>query len=115
MRLGTRSLPALAVLAATTIGAAPARADVLVSALPRHVACGKDIRFGVWYQRYSGGPRWAKLSVRAADGRVVFRKRVRATTRWRYYRFHPRCGRTYRARYVVPGGKATYRVSVGRP
>ncbi|HEX8121263.1 MAG TPA: hypothetical protein VF549_08360 [Solirubrobacteraceae bacterium] len=91
---------------------APARADVLVHYPDRSVACGEDIQLGVWYQEYSGGPRWARMSIRSARGYVLWRKSVRATTRWRYWHYTPRCGRTYTVRYVVAGGTLTAKVRV---
>lgn len=100
--------------AAIALGAsaAPASADVLVEALPSSIPCGKSIGMAVWYQSYSGGSHRAVLEVRSANGKRLWRKRVRATTTWRTYRYHPRCRRTYRARYEVPGGVSSYRVRV---
>lgn len=106
-----RLAPAVATVLALA-AAAPAAADVLVAAPPPRLPCGKPILLGVWYQAFSGGPRWARLSVRTASGRVLARRSVRATTRWRYWRFPVRCGRTYVARYEAASGTQTFRVRV---
>jgi hypothetical protein len=95
------------------LGAAPAaQADVLVSAVPDHLACGKEIKVGVWYQSYSGGPRKARITIRSRGHRVVH-KRVRATTTWKYWRYDANCGQRYTVVYRVPGGTVRFPVAVG--
>src|SRR4051794_1634178 len=101
---------ALAILAFPSV----AEGDVLIEALPSHMACGDQIRMGVWYQSFSGGPRWAKLTVKSINGKTLARRAVHATTEWRYYTYTPRCGHTYWVRYDTPGGPSSYRVRVGR-
>jgi len=96
------------------VAAAPANADVLVSHGPETISCGEQIEVGVWYQSYSGGPRWATIEIRTASKRTVLaRKNVTATTRWRNWYFDPpTCGARYRVRYIVPGGQVNYTVWV---
>ena len=79
--------------------AAPASADVLVNSPDPHIGCGESIKTGVWYQSFSGGPRGATIQILSARKFVLWSKRVRATTTWRYWYYHPRCGRTYYVRY----------------
>jgi hypothetical protein len=108
-----KTIPLLATTAALLAAAAPAHADVLVSAPPRAIDCGRSIEVGVWYQSHSGGPRRARIAIRTRAGRLLWRKRVRATTRWRYWRYEPpRCGRRYRVVYRVPGGTSRHMVRV---
>lgn len=103
----------LAAVVLALTAAASASADVLVRALPASIPCGADIEMGVWYQAYSGGPRWAKLSVKTLSGKTLLRRKVKATTRWKTYRYAPRCARTYVVTYQLPGGFANrYRVRV---
>jgi hypothetical protein len=83
--------------------AALAGADVLVSTPDPHIGCGQRIQTGVWYQSFSGGPRNATIHILSAK-RVLWSRHVRATTTWRYWRYHPRCGRTYYVRYSGPWG-----------
>ena len=90
---------------------AAASADVLVSQGPKSIACGEDIKMGVWYQSFSG-PRWAELSVKSLNGATLGHRRVRPTTTWRYWYYTPRCGRRYRVTYTVPGGRLSYTVRV---
>jgi hypothetical protein len=103
------------VMAALVAGLAicgPARADVLVNAPAASVGCRTGIRVGVWYQSYSGGPRWARITIRSASGKTVWHRRVTATTRWRYWRFHGTCGRRYSVVYETPGGRSRFTVRI---
>jgi len=109
LRLMTALIAATAALA---LLAAPAGAQVLVNALPSSVACGKPIRVGVWYQSFSGGPRWAKISIRSLSGTLLKHRTVTATTTWRYWNYTMPCGRTYRVRYVTASGTVNYTVKV---
>ena len=104
---------ALGLITLAVAAVAPsASADVLVHAPKPSIRCGADIKLGVWYQAYSGGPRWAVLRVRSAGGRTLARRRVTATTRWRYWTYSPACGRSYRVRYDTPGGHVGFTVRV---
>src|SRR4051812_40288262 len=103
---------AIAAIAMATAPLSAARADVLVSYPDSRIACGDDITTGVWYQAFSGGPRWAHIYIESAHKYVLAHKKVRATTRWRYWDYTPRCGRTYWVRYVVPSGAITAKVRV---
>lgn len=89
-----------------------ASAAVLVDQGSSSIACGADIEMAVWYQEYSGGPRWAKLTIKSINGSTLMSKRVTATTMWRSYSYTPRCGRRYRVIYTVPGGRSSYTVRV---
>lgn len=104
----------LLLLAPVAVAAAPslAQADVLISALPKTVACGRPIKVGVWYQAASGGPRWARISIRE-DGHVVAAKTVEATTSWRYWTYRGDCGSRLVVKYATAGGSETYHVRVG--
>ena len=107
-----RTLIAAAVAAFAFAVPGTARADVLVSAPPRVIDCGHDIEVGVWYQSYSGGPRWAVIRIESLGERLLARKRVRATTTWRYWYFTPDCARSYRVVYRTPGGTSRFKVRV---
>lgn len=107
--LGTTAL----ILTALACSApAAASADVLVSAPPPSIACGDHIEPGVWYQAYSGGPRWARVSIKTVSGATVASRRVRATTAWRYWSYTPRCGRKYTLRYETSDGNVEFSVRV---
>lgn len=93
---------------------ATASADVLVSGIGSKVACGRAVKPGVWYQSFSGGPRWARIAIKNHRGKVVWRRHVKATTHWRYWRFKGRCGSRYVLVYTVPGGSSRYRFRVRR-
>src|ERR1035437_8615670 len=65
------------VLAMLAMIAVPAGvdADVLVNAIePPTVACGKTVMPGIWYQSFSGGPRWAHMTIKKSHGAVAWRK-----------------------------------------
>jgi hypothetical protein len=94
------------------VAAAPARADVLVNAPDPVIDCGEDIKTGVWYQSYSGGPRWATIAIKSIRGYTLWRKRVHATTTWRFWYYTPRCGRRYRVAYTTSGGSVSFKVRV---
>jgi hypothetical protein len=83
-----------------------------VSAPTPVIECGDDIEVGVWFQSYSGGPREARIAIKSIRGMTLARKRVRATTTWRYWTYSPRCGRRYRVVYTTPGGTVSYTVRV---
>jgi hypothetical protein len=88
---------------------AVASADVLVNAIePTTVACGKSVTLGVWYQSFSGGPRWAHMTIKNARGMVVWRKNVTATRIWRYWRYTGKCGAGYVVVYKTAGGTARF-------
>ena len=108
------ALVALSCAAAIGIVAGPARAVVLVSAPPSSVTLGRSITSGVWYQSYSGGPRWAKISVLARDRRVLWSRQVTASTSWKYYRYRPRRTGVYFLRYKTAGGATSFRIRVRR-
>lgn len=93
---------------------AAAMGDVLVNAIrPSTVSCGKAVKLGVWYQSFSGGPRWARISVKNARGKIVWHRNVRATAaHWRYWRYKGKCGARYVAVYKTAGGTATFRFRV---
>ena len=86
----------LAVLLASTgllltgavVSAAPASADVLISGpSPDRVCVGANIKVGVWYQSYSGGPRSYRVSVYRPDGKRVFHAHGKAPSKnWRYWK-----------------------------
>jgi opacity protein-like surface antigen len=112
--LGRRRVAATFAAAAVLTVVAPraAQADVLVNAVPRGITCGDHIQVGVWYQSFSGGPHWARIAIRNSTGRTVFHRRVRATTRWRFWNYWPDCGRRYRVVYTTPGGTVGFPVRV---
>lgn len=93
-----------------------ADADVLVNAIrPSDVACGTAVMPGVWYQSFSGGPRWAHMTIRTGGGKVAWRKNATATTTWRFWRFRGACGTSYTLTYRVPGGTVRFPFRVKRP
>ena len=95
------------------VGAGAAAADVLVNAIkPTTVACGKSVKVGVWYQRLSGGPRWAHITIKTRRGTVVWRRNVTATSSWRYWHYKGACGRRYLVVYRTAGGTAAFRFRV---
>jgi hypothetical protein len=88
---------------------AVASGDVLVNAIePTVVGCGQVIRPGIWYQSFSGGPRWAHMTIKTSSGRVVWHANATATTTWRYWRFRGVCGSRYRLTYVTARGRSTF-------
>jgi hypothetical protein len=95
---------------------AAATGDVLVNAIVRStVSCGKAVKLGVWYQSFSGGPRWARMSVKNGQGRVVWHRSVTATpAHWRYWRYKGRCGARYVAVYRTAGGTVSFPFRVER-
>lgn len=103
---------AIATLTACALAPAAAQADVLVHSPPQVIDCSDDIEVGVWYQSYSGGPHNATITIKSINGATLARKRVRATTTWRYWYYRPRCGHRYVVRYDTPGGAISFRVSV---
>lgn len=106
----------LAVLAgALFLSPAVAAGDVLVNAIePPTVGCGKPVKLGVWYQSFSGGPRWAHVTIKNARGKVVWRRNVVATTTWRYWHYTGRCGRRYVAVYQTARGTVRFPFRVRR-
>lgn len=102
---------ALAVVMVTS-----AHADVLVNAVePSNVACGHAVTLGVWYQSFSGGPRWATIDVENDHGATVWHKSVKATTTaWRFWHYVGRCGAHYTAVYETPGGTSRFPFEVRR-
>jgi hypothetical protein len=101
-----------AAIAVALAACAAARADVLVNAPPPSVSCAGGIKVGVWYQSFSGGPRWARIAIRTAAGRTVWHRSVAAGTRWRYWRFHGRCGRRYAVIYETHAGRTRFNVRI---
>ena len=103
---------AIAILGLAVIPAA-AFGDVLVNAIePTTVACGTAVMPGIWYQRFSGGPRWAHMTIKNSRGAVVWHKNANATTMWRYWRFRGNCGSRYVLIYHTAGGTGRFRFQV---
>jgi hypothetical protein len=101
-------------LIAVLLGLAlPAQADVLISAPRKRVCLHRAIKLGVWYQEYSGGPRWFRVRVRNPSGKTVFFTRGKASPdRWHYWRCWTERTGIYRVKYRVPGAKYHRRVRV---
>ena len=97
-----------AAVAALALPAA-ALADVLVSAPPTRICLGTgSIKVGVWYQTYSGGPRWFRVSIFDARGARVLYWRGNAIARWRYKAYRPVRVGLYRTVYQTPGGATRF-------
>ncbi|MBA2273359.1 MAG: hypothetical protein H0W21_05560 [Actinobacteria bacterium] len=107
-RLIVVGLASLLILAAM----GPARADVLVNKPKGRICVGEAIKTGVWYQAYSGGPRWFEVRILSPRDRVVFSTRGKATTQWRYWKFHPQRTGVFRTVYRVPGWQARFETRV---
>jgi hypothetical protein len=104
-----------AVVAGALALAATSEADVLVNAIePSTVACGKAVKPGIWYQSFSGGPRWARMKIKNNHGVVVWRKHAIATTTWHFWPFRGRCGSSYVLIYKTPEGTARFRFHIRR-
>jgi len=63
-----------------------ASADVLIEATPSSVCLGNTFEVGVWYQKFSGGPRGYRISVFGPAGVRVFYRHGLATTTWQTWR-----------------------------
>jgi hypothetical protein len=103
--MGRRGIVSCALGAVIACSAGTADASVLISApAPFTKKCGARIEVGVWL-RQDGQPSAPKvtIAIRKRSGALLWRKRVRATTEWRYWHYRPRCG----GRYVV-----TYRNAI---
>ena len=108
---------AAAGLVAAGIWATGASASVLVPApVPLTKDCGSSIEVGVWWRDDGrAGSRKVTISVRSVSGRTLWRKRVRATSQWRYWHYTPECGRRYVVRYRKPAwGNDDYRIRMRR-
>ncbi|MDQ3767297.1 MAG: hypothetical protein M3346_08135 [Actinomycetota bacterium] len=111
-RIRTR-LTAVVVMSLLILAAmGQARADVLVNKPKGRICLGKAIKTGVWYQAYSGGPRWFKVRILNPRDRVVFSTRGKATRQWRYWKFHPQRAGVFRTVYRVPGWRARFETRV---
>lgn len=106
---GVLSLVAAVSVAATT---STASAEVLVTAIPPTLRCGAPVRVGVWYQRLSGGPRWARIIVRAHSGRLLWKRTTNAKMSWRYWYVYPLCGEHYVLTYTTARGTTRFSVDV---
>ena len=110
-RLAFVVLVSLLILSA---GMGVAQADVLVNKPRGRICVGEAIKTGVWYQAYSGGPRWFEVRIFNPRDRVVFSTRGKARTQWRYWKFHPRRAGLFRTVYRVPGWQARFETRVRR-
>jgi hypothetical protein len=106
-------------LALTTMSIAvttTASADVLVSALqPTTLKCGAPVDVGIWYQSFSGGPRWARITIRARSGQLVWRKEATARTTWRRWYVYTLCDQHYVLTYTTAGGTSRFPFYVRSP
>jgi hypothetical protein len=110
--------PALVVL---LLAATPARADVLVSAIPTRLVCGDPITPGIWAQPGTTGDRTGKMrAIDRASGKVWWRKTAKARTRggWRTWvlpsGMDGRCRRTTFVYELSGGVKDRYRIRFTR-
>jgi hypothetical protein len=92
--------------------ATAAQARVLANAPASRICVGRAIRVGVWYQSYSGGPRWLRIAIHNPRDAVVWRKSGSATTTWRYFKYHPRRAGFYRTVYTTADGKVAFKTRV---
>lgn len=101
-----------AVGALLLVAAGTAFADVLVNYVPPHVR--RCMKVGVWYQSFSGGPRWAVIKIfRGSAHRAFWSKHTTATaSHWKYWSVCPRAGH-YVVRYKTAKGNATFHTRVG--
>ncbi len=101
------------VVAASSAATTAASAEVLVNAIkPTTLSCGAPVKVGVWYQSFSGGPRWARIVIRTSAGRTVWRRSTTARTSWRYWYVYMLCGRHYVVTYTTAGGTTRFTVYV---
>jgi hypothetical protein len=92
-------------LSALTFSSA-ASADVLVNLPDKTIHCLSPIKTGVWYQTYSGGPRWYSISIYRPNGtRAFYRSGSAPSSGWRYFYWKPVADR-----FPPPGLSAVYRV-----
>jgi hypothetical protein len=99
--MGRRGIVIAALAGVVASAPAGAQASVLVSApYPFTKPCGARIDVGVWY-RADGEPsaRRVTITIRTRSGKRLWRKRVRATSSWRYWHYRPECGRRYVVSY----------------
>jgi hypothetical protein len=89
-----------------------ASADVLVNYVPHHVA--SCMKVGVWYQSFSGGPRWAVIKVfhRASRSAIWIKHTEAVSSHWKFWTLCPAGGR-YVVRYKTANGDVTFHVRVG--
>jgi hypothetical protein len=114
-RRGNRVRALAAAAAVLAFGGIPSAAfgDVLVNAIePTTVACGAAVMPGIWYQSFSGGPRWAHITIKTSRGAVVWQRNANATTTWRYWQFRGKCGSSYVLIYQTAAGTARFRFRV---
>ena len=108
-----RALAAVVTILAFTVIPVAAFGDVLVNAIePTTIACGAAVMPGIWYQSFSGGPRWAHMRIKNSSGAVVWQRNANATTTWRYWRFRGSCGSSYVLIYQTAGGTGRFRFHV---
>ncbi len=114
-------LPPVLVVLMLAAAAPPARADVLVSAIPKRLACGAPITPGIWAQPGTTGDRTVKMrAIDRASGKVWWRKTARARTRggWREWTLpsgmRGRCRRTTFVYELSGGVEARYRIRFTR-
>jgi hypothetical protein len=87
----------------------PASASVLLT--PPPTSAKRCVTLQLWYRSADGGPRTVRVTV-ARGGRVVARRSIAATTRWRRYTLVcPRPG-TYTTKVTGAGWGAAYRTRV---
>jgi hypothetical protein len=97
----------LSLVVATVSGAttATSSADVLINAIePTTLKCGAPVDVGIWYQSFSGGPRWARITIRTRSGRLVWSKDATARTTWRDWYVYTLCDQHYVLTYTTAGG-----------
>jgi hypothetical protein len=88
-RRGVLVLMAMGLAAVALMAPAAASADVLASPPANHYYYpGQKMKWGIWYQSYSGGSRRVTMTVRHR-GQLVARKVTNATTTWRYFFYKP--------------------------
>jgi hypothetical protein len=112
----------LAAAAALALGLPAAASAAVLISQPRERICieGKaKIEVGVWYQSYSGGPRWFSIELYNPRGKLVLYRKGLATTTWKIWGYDPPARPIYGGRgataYPVGTYKTVYRVPGVKP
>lgn len=117
-RIAATAVTAVLAAGGVAVPAGAASARVLVSAAQPSVRLHHDIRVGVWYRTWDGGPRAYRVRVLDPDGRVVFSRQGKAPNRWRMWSVRADRTGTWRTVYAVrkAGGwqRARFRTVVHR-
>jgi hypothetical protein len=98
----------VAALIMSSLTAPPANALVLVNAPATRINVQDKIKVGVWYRAWEGGPRAYRVKVLNPKGAVIFSRKGKAPTTWKFWNVRANRVGVFKTVYRVKNAEGTW-------